>query len=210
MSRVASVALGSGLLTMALVSVALGQGVVTGRVTRNDRPLSNAVVEFVPASAPAQPVKSSSAVIDQSHLRFIPEVLVVSSGTTVTFLNSDPNVHNVFSPDRGGAGFNLGLYSTDERRSFVFGDPGRYVILCHIHPEMAAWVFVADSPYYGLSNADGEFVIPGVPPGSYRLRSWHHRAGSAEFRLEVSASGVSDLQVRLQLASERRPVGGEE
>ena len=102
--RAARVILGASLLTVTMVSSAMGQGVVSGRVTRANRPLSNAVIELIPVAAFSAPPVVSTAVIDQRHLHFVPEVLAVSPGTTVTFLNSDPNVHNVFSPGRGGAG----------------------------------------------------------------------------------------------------------
>ena len=34
---------------------------------------------------------------------------------------------------------------------------------------MSGYVFVATHPYVITTNADGEFVLPNVPPGTYRI-----------------------------------------
>lgn len=147
--------------------------------------------------------------MDQNHLRFVPQVLAVTPGSTVVFINSDPSLHNVFSPSRRGAGFDLGIYSPVETRLFTFRDPGEYVILCHIHPEMVAWVVVTDSPYYGLSDIHGEFRIPVLPQGSYRLRAWHRKAGDIDRSIDVPRGGIRGLAVRLGEAANIRVSGAE-
>jgi plastocyanin len=139
-ARVTTTPLCAGVLLVSLATEALGQGVVQGQVEWRGSSLPNAVVQFVSARAASPLSARDSAFMDQNHLRFVPEVLAVTTGTTVVFVNSDPNLHNVFSPNRRGAGFDLGIYSTVEKRVFTFKNPGEYVILCHIHPEMAAWV----------------------------------------------------------------------
>ena len=55
----------------------------------------------------------------------------------------------------------------------VFDKPGIAVLGCNIHDSMAAWVVVADTPWAARSVASGHARIEGVPPGSYRLRTWH-------------------------------------
>ena len=34
---------------------------------------------------------------------------------------------------------------------------------------------VAESPWTGLTGADGRVVIEDVPPGNYQAQVWHHR-----------------------------------
>jgi hypothetical protein len=38
---------------------------------------------------------------------------------------------------------------------------------------MRAHLLAFDHPYFALTDADGGFRIPGVPPGTYRITVWH-------------------------------------
>ncbi len=50
-------------------------------------------------------------------------------------------------------------------------------VTCAIHLWMKAWVFVFAHPYFAVTDADGAFVIPKVPPGKYRLVAWQEASG---------------------------------
>lgn len=156
-----------------------------------------AVVYLVPADGPRALAAPDSAMMDQVNLRFAPRVLAVTPGSAVAFRNSDPILHNVFSPPRVGADFDLGTYPRLERRTRVFDRPGAYVILCHVHPEMAAFVVVVPTPWFAVADRQGRYRIEGVPPGRYELRVWHRRLRDPE-RVVVVAAG-SELRVDLEL-----------
>jgi plastocyanin len=87
---------------------------------------------------PAEPFE-----IDQKGFRFIPHVLVVQTGSTIRFLNNDPEPHNVYSPE---GRYNLGTWPTGDTKDYTFKKPGIYSQLCNIHPDMLAWVVVVDTP----------------------------------------------------------------
>ena len=178
------------------------QSLVRGTVQRRGRVVPDAVVQLIPVEQTSYPAVSDTALIDQVHLRFVPGVLAIQTGTTLQFRNSDPIMHNVFSPNRQGAQFNLGTYPQYESRPHTFSSPGRYVILCHVHPEMAAWITVVPTPYYETTDRNGAFRIRGVPPGSYRVQIWHRRTGTVERRAEVRA-GV-DTRLTIDLSSRSR------
>ena len=81
------------------------------------------------------------------------------------------------------------------------GLPERGAVLgCNIHDQMAAWVVVVATPWYGKTAADGSLRLAAVPAGSYRLRSWHAAlppgAVPADQALVV---GTAPLQVALRL-----------
>jgi plastocyanin len=119
------------------------------------------------------------SLIDQKNLTFIPHVLPVVAGTTVDFLNSDDVLHNVFTPDKCAEKFNLGTWPKGEKRSFTFNNTGcTPVLLCNVHPEMAAFVVVLQNPYFAVSKMDGTYTIKGVPTGKYTLTIWHENLKS--------------------------------
>lgn len=182
-----------GLAALALAAALAGSEAraqtVTGSVTVRGFAVEGAVVYLVPDSGSA-PVVADPATIDQRKLRFVPRILVVGKGAEVAFRNSDPLLHNIFSPDEEEP-VDLGTYPEGESRSHRFERLGPHVILCNIHPEMEAWVFVAPTPYRAVSTETGDFRIEGVPRGDYRLHVWHRRASPLERPLTVGPGGTS-------------------
>jgi hypothetical protein len=103
---------------------------------------------------------------------FQPRVTVITTGTRALFPNFDTVRHHVysFSPIKT---FELKLYTGVPGTPVVFDKPGVAVLGCNIHDTMAAWVVVADTPWFARTPADGHVRIDAVPPGSYKLRLWH-------------------------------------
>jgi plastocyanin len=136
--------------------------------------LPEAVVFLESASAKAASKPLQNIEIGQQARQFTPQVNVVTAGTSVTFPNRDNVRHHVysFSPAKT---FELKLYTGTLASPVVFDKPGIAVLGCNIHDNMAAWVVIVETPYYGRSGADGKLTLANVPPGDYRLRVWHTR-----------------------------------
>jgi plastocyanin len=125
------------------------------------------------------PPSEDRAVMDQKGLVFLPHVLAVRKGTTVTFLNSDPDPHNVyFLDDETGDTLDIGTWGPGVSVDHRFEEPGMVITLCKLHLEMAAYVVVIEGPWFTTveldpASATGAFEIAGVPAGEYRLTAWH-------------------------------------
>ena len=143
------------------------------QVTDNaGKPLSEAIVFLESPAARAASKPLPRADIAQVARQFEPRVSVVPVGTPVHFPNRDTVRHHVysFSPNKT---FELKLYTGTDANPVVFDRTGIAVLGCNIHDNMAAWVVVVETPYYGRSNAAGKAVLGNVPAGNYRLRVWH-------------------------------------
>ena len=140
--------------------------------------LADLVVVLVPA-APASPETTTSRLqgpwlMDQVQMQFEPEVLVVPVGAEVAFPNSDTVAHQVysFSPTRR---FSLGLYRGKRYPPIDFTKPGLVVLGCNIHDSMVGYIFVAESPYFGKTDAAGQLQLTGLPAGTYSIKVWSSR-----------------------------------
>jgi plastocyanin len=142
---------------------------------------------FAPSAAHAK--------IDQRNLKFVPHVLPVLAGTTVDFLNSDPILHNVFSPDACADHVNLGTWPQGQVKSFTFKNDCFAALLCKIHPEMEGFVAALPTPYFAVTGADGSYLIKDVPDGGYTLKVWHPRLKAAQKKIEVKGATVADFEI---------------
>lgn len=174
---------------------------VAGTVRVTAAAATPTVVYLTPRDRTVPSPPPDSFLVDQYELRFVPSVLVVAPGSTVLFRNSDPLMHNVFSPPGPGAGFNLGTYPQADARPHVFHDTGAYVILCHVHPEMAAFIVVLDTPYHATVDDAGRFTLADLPPGRYALRTWHLGRAPAEVELDLRPGDRRTLEIDIHRRS---------
>ncbi|MGB6193447.1 MAG: carboxypeptidase regulatory-like domain-containing protein [Terracidiphilus sp.] len=141
-----------------------------------------------PAPAPIDltVTPSDSYQIKQIDRRFLPDLIVVPVGSTVSFPNMDPIFHNVFSLSRPRT-FDLGSYDRGQTRRVRFPKPGIVDVYCHLHPNMEATIVVTPNRWYAQPDRAGRYQISGVPHGEYTLVAWHKSAGFFRRRIVVQA-----------------------
>jgi len=200
LSRTAAKAAAAAGLTLALVSVVKANE-IKGRVSVQGLKSAENIAVYIDVipdkkfDAPKDPV-----VIDQRKMAFVPHVVAVQQGTTVEFLNSDPVGHNVYWPSISGnkkLAHNLGTWPKGEKKPFQFNDLGVASLLCNVHPEMSGYVVVTPTPYFAVTDKDGNFAIKNVPAGKYTLKTWSEDGKPTTQAVDVSgASATVELTVK--------------
>ncbi len=169
-------------------------GVITGKVKcRRVRHSGDTVVYIEKVGDNIYDAPIEHGTIDQMNLVFIPHVIAVQKGTTVDFPNNDEVRHNVFSPPDCCNQFNLGTYDVGASKPVTFNEACDVPLLCNVHAEMSAFVVVLENPYFAVTGKDGSFTINNVPPGIYKLMTWHEKLRSEE--LEVTVEGGKTAEV---------------
>lgn len=107
----------------------------------------------------------------QTMKSFIPSVLVVPAGSSVTFPNDDPFYHSVYSDSPGNA-FDIGLYDTGPGKAVRFATPGLVDIHCHVHGSMHATIVVVDGPFAQTTAPNQAYHLDGITPGRHTLHVW--------------------------------------
>jgi plastocyanin len=143
------------------------------------------------------------AILDQRQETFVPYVLPVTVGTTVSFPNNDPFFHNVFSLSKA-ARFDLGSYASGDSRTQVFLRRGVVKVFCRLHAQMSGLVMVLDHPWYAVPNEAGEFGMPAVPAGDHVLVAWHERIGERRERVRVAAGATAQVTFALPMTEDPR------
>jgi hypothetical protein len=70
---------------------------------------------------------------------------------------------------------------------------------------MSAFVVAVPTSHYTQAQADGSWILEGVPPGDYVLHVWHERAAERTRAVVVAGVGVQSLDEELD-ARGWRPV----
>lgn len=164
---------------------------LSGRVewkTRGNTTPAQAVVYAEPLdrAAPASPGKGT---IQHKNKTFLPHVIAVPAGSTIAFPNDDPIFHNAFSLSQPDP-FDMGLYRAGASKQRAFGKPGVYHVFCNIHPQMAAFLVVAPTPYVTVAGQDGTWRLD-VPAGRYRVTALSERAAPVTVEVAVSGTAVT-------------------
>ena len=193
-----AVLLSGAILTIAAVGRA---GDIKGKVSVQGlkSPVNIAVyVDAIPGKKFDAPTEH--VVVDQKKMEFIPHVVVILQGTTVDFSNSDPVGHNVYWPSISGnkkLTHNLGTWPKGDKKSFQFNDLGAAPLLCNVHPEMSGYVVVVATPYFAVTDKDGNYEIKNVPAGKYALKTWSEDGKPTTQSVDVTESGATaDLTVK--------------
>jgi plastocyanin len=169
--------------------------------THGAKSFKDVVVYLEPTAPGVYPPPAEHAVMDQRGLVFIPHVMAVQQGTTVDFLNSDSDRHNVyFLHDNTGDTLDIGTWGPGEAVSHTFKESGLVIILCQLHLEMAAHILVLKTPFFTVAEIEAEtqratYEIRDVPVGNYVLKAWHKKLKmkSGEARVAVVAGETATV-----------------
>jgi len=154
------------------------------------------------------PVKrvSRTVTMDQRQKQFVPNILVIQTGTGVDFPNSDQIEHQVYSFSQAKT-FQLSLYAGHKYPPIVFDRAGLVVLGCNIHDQMIGYIYVTDSPFFARSDESGQWSVHDLPAGRYRLTAWHPRIqeGNGTLQLPLMVTEEAPVTAVFRLAQPLKP-----
>ncbi len=145
-------------------------------------------------TVPEEPVEN-----DQKGCVFLPRIMALRVDQSIRYLNSDPMAHNVHGLPRNSShwNFSLGLKGTSRSISIAAEEVG-IEVKCDIHGWMRSYLGVFDHPYFALSDQDGAFRLPNVPPGEYTIAAWHERFGTRSQKIALPEKGEAVVAFTFQ------------
>ena len=143
----------SGIALLSICSHSLAKSLTVS--DPSGKPLANAVVSIDSAITP----EPGTAVMDQIDRQFVPEVLAVPVGTSVSFPNSDNIRHHVYSFSQAKP-FEIKLYSGTASEPVIFDKPGIVALGCNIHDQMIGYIYVYEESQVYLTDKNGKAEVP--------------------------------------------------
>lgn len=147
--------------------------------------LANVIVYI--KNAPASSAPSTPALLDQRGCQYHPHVSVVQVGQPVQIKNSDSTLHNVHAMPEVNGQFNEGqpVQGMVSTKKFDKVEMKPFRIKCDVHGWMKSYMAVLPHGYHSVSQMNGTFSIPNLPPGNYTVVAWHEKYGQQEQQVTV-------------------------
>ena len=150
------------------------------------RGLANVVV-FVDGVTAGKAAVPSPAKLDNVGCRYEPHVVAMVLGSTLQVGNSDPILHNTHARLPKSDVFNIALPMEGQVIDRTIDKMGLMKVGCDAgHGWMSAWIATFDHPYFAVTDAEGAYSIPDLPPGDYTLVMWHEKLGRRTQPLKIA------------------------
>jgi hypothetical protein len=121
-----------------------------------------------PPHAAAQP--SEPIILGQTRGHYRPRVLVAKRGTPLELRSDDDKADFEAS---GAANFSVHL-DRGKMRQVKLAQVGLVEVSSEQLPgTRPAYIHVLDHPYHAVTDKEGRFHLPSVPPGEYQVVLWH-------------------------------------
>ncbi len=91
--------------------------------------------------------------------------------------------------------FDLGRYAAGKSKSVRMDRPGVVRVFCDIHSHMNAFVLVFAHPFFDVTEVDGRYELPNVPPGTYSVIGWYEGEPRITRAVTVTAGGWAELDL---------------
>ena len=161
------------------------------------------VIVYIVADNFSEPGGQVTEKIAQKGRKFVPDLVAITKDDSVEFPNEDPFFHNVFSQSPARK-FDLGNFKKGESKSKKFEQTGVVDVYCNIHPEMAATILVLPNKKHVRADAQGRYVLEGVPAGTVKVYAYTRRA-TTPANSQVTVKANDDVNVDLALVRGAEP-----
>jgi hypothetical protein len=139
-------------------------------------------------------VPAEPAVIEQKGCIYQPHVLALRVNQKLKVLNSDPCTHNIHPVPANNREWNKAQVPTSSSEETFPREEIGIPLKCNVHPWMRSYLAVFKHPYFAVTGKDGNFDLSNVPPGTYTIKAWHEKFGTATQKITVGANETKTLQ----------------
>jgi hypothetical protein len=113
------------------------------------------------------------------------------TGVPITLKSSDSVNHNVNVKLKNSPGNKLLAGGATDTLTTSGAERTPGMVTCDIHPWMQAWWMVLDSPYFAVTDDQGNFEIKNVPAGTQKVVVWQEALTGNGFVTPPSGADVN-------------------
>jgi len=137
---------------------------------------------------PAEPV-----VFSQKGCMYEPRVLAVQTNQPFEVVNDDSTAHNIHPTPTNNREWNKAEPPGAKVEEAFAREEVAIPVKCNIHPWMRGYIAVLKNPYFAVTKPDGSFDLSNLPPGTYTIKAWHEKLGTATQTLTIGANQTKEI-----------------
>ena len=162
--------------------------------------LKNLIIYLEPADSSKLKLKPKLHKIMQKGRQFNPDLLVVSPGDKVQFLNDEDREidHNIYSLSRL-KNFDLGLGERGSVLDVTIDKIGSGNFYCSVHKLMEGRMISLNTRYFTVLEKPGNFILPNIPSGDWVVKVFvfHRRYKVIPVNITLNASSHEDIVLKV-------------
>jgi plastocyanin len=136
---------------------------------------------------------TQTAVISQKGCLYEPHVLAVRENQPIEVVNDDPTSHNIHPTPANNREWNKAEPPGARLEEAFAREEIAIPVKCNIHPWMRGYIAVLKNPYFAVTKQDGSFDLPNLPPGTYTIKAWHEKLGTATQTVTIGANQTKEI-----------------
>ena len=138
--------------------------------------------------APSQP-----AVVEQKGCMYQPHVLAVRANQPLELVNDDSTSHNIHPVPANNREWNKAEPPGSKMEEAFAREEVAIPVKCNVHPWMRGYIAVFKHPYFAVTGKDGVFDLSNLPPGTYTIKAWHEKFGTATQTVTIGSNETKEI-----------------
>lgn len=163
--------------------------------------LGQIVVWLEPTNGPSEQKTLNPITVDINPSKAVSGVRHVASvGQQLILRNASSSPQTIYSVSDGND-FDFESVPAGGQVSYTARSPGLVEILTNSPSATPVQVYIAPSPWVRLTRSGETFQFDNLPPGQYRLISWHPRLPGSKETVTLTPDHVTDTSIDVSVNS---------
>lgn len=138
--------------------------------------------------APSEPF-----LVQQKGCMYEPHVMAVRANQPLEVVNADATSHNIHPQPANNREWNKAEPPGTKMEESFAREEVAIPVKCNLHPWMKSYIAVFKHPFFAVTGKDGSFDLSNLPPGTYTIKAWHEKLGTATQTVTIGGTEQKEI-----------------
>jgi plastocyanin len=137
---------------------------------------------------------AKAATVEQKGCMYLPHVMAVRANQKFEVVNEDSTSHNIHPTPANNREWNKAEPPGTKMEEAFAREEVAIPVKCNVHPWMRGYIAVFKHPFFAVTGKDGQFDLSNLPSGTYTIKAWHEKLGTATQTVTIGANEMKEIQ----------------